>query len=38
MEKLIVRATIFGLAIYLLIVFCFAWSGVLIHLMAMLSY
>lgn len=30
MEKLIVRATIFGLAIYMLIVFCFAWSGVLI--------
>lgn len=30
MEKLIVRATIFGLAIYMLIVFCFAWSGVLV--------
>ena len=30
MEKLIVRATIFGMAIYLLIVFCFAWNGILV--------
>lgn len=31
MEKLIVRATIFGMAIYLLIIFCFAWNGILIR-------
>lgn len=30
MEKLIVRATIFGMAIYLLIIFCFAWNGILV--------
>lgn len=30
MEKVIVRATIFGLAIYMLIVFYFAWNGVIV--------
>lgn len=30
MEKIIVRLTIFGLAIYLLLVLCFAWNGVLV--------
>lgn len=30
MEKLIVRATIFGLAIYMFIVFYFAWNGILV--------
>lgn len=30
MEKIIVRFTIFGIAIYMLIVFCFAWNGTLV--------
>lgn len=30
MEKLIVRFTIFGIALYMLIVFCFAWNGTLV--------
>lgn len=30
MEKAIVRITIFGLALYMLIVFYFAWNGVLV--------
>lgn len=30
MEKVIVRTTIFGLAIYMFIVFYFAWNGILV--------
>lgn len=30
MEKVIVRTTIFGLAIYMFIVFYFSWNGILV--------
>lgn len=30
MEKIIVRATIFGLAFYMLLVFIYAWNGILV--------